>query len=60
MGMHTPPAEPIGLQVINTAQLVSSALDVALKAAGGSLGMWLILVATLGEGPIGWSALTVL
>ena len=37
--------EPIGLQVINTAQLVSSALDVALTAAGGSLGMWRILVA---------------
>ena len=41
--------EPIGLQVINTAQLVSSALDVALTAAGGSLGMWLILVAASGK-----------
>jgi MarR family transcriptional regulator for hemolysin len=41
--------EPIGLQVINTAQLVSSALDVALTAAGGSLGMWRILVAASGK-----------
>jgi MarR family transcriptional regulator for hemolysin len=43
------PTEPIGLQVINTARLVSSALDVALTAAGGSLGMWLILVAASGK-----------
>jgi MarR family transcriptional regulator, transcriptional regulator for hemolysin len=35
--------------VINTAQLVSSALDVALTAAGGSLGMWRILVAASGK-----------
>jgi MarR family transcriptional regulator, transcriptional regulator for hemolysin len=48
MGMHTPPAEPIGLQVINAARLVSDALDVALTAAGGSLGMWRILVAVSG------------
>jgi DNA-binding MarR family transcriptional regulator len=48
MGMHTR-TEPIGLQVINTAQLISSALDVALTAAGGSLGMWRILVAASGK-----------
>ena len=42
-------AEPIGLQVINTAQSVSSALDVELKAAGGSLGMWRILVDASGN-----------
>jgi MarR family transcriptional regulator for hemolysin len=46
MHAHT---EPIGLQVINTAQLVSSALDIALTAAGGSLGMWRILVAASGK-----------
>jgi MarR family transcriptional regulator for hemolysin len=48
MGMHTP-IEPIGLQVINTAQLVSSALDSALTSAGGSLGMWRMLVAASGK-----------
>jgi MarR family transcriptional regulator, transcriptional regulator for hemolysin len=48
MGMHTR-TEPIGLQVINTARLVSSALDVALTAAGGSLGLWRILVAASGK-----------
>ena len=47
--MHTPPAVPIGLQVINAAQLVSNALDVALTAAGGSLGIWQILVAASGK-----------
>jgi MarR family transcriptional regulator, transcriptional regulator for hemolysin len=49
MDMHTPPAEPIGLQVINAAQSVSDALDVALTAAGWSLGMWRILVAVSGK-----------
>jgi DNA-binding MarR family transcriptional regulator len=48
MGMQSP-TEPIGLQVINTAQLVSSALDGALTSAGGSLGMWQILVAASGK-----------
>lgn len=47
--MHTPPAEPIGLQIINAAQLVSDALDVTLTAAGVSLGMWRILVAASGK-----------
>lgn len=46
--MHTR-TEPIGLQVINTAQLVSSTLDIALTAAGGSLGMWPVLVAASGK-----------
>jgi DNA-binding MarR family transcriptional regulator len=35
--------------VINAAQSVSGALDRALTAAGGSLGMWLILVAASGK-----------
>jgi DNA-binding MarR family transcriptional regulator len=48
MGMQTP-TEPIGLQVINTAQLVSSALDGALTSAGGSLGLWRMLVAASGN-----------
>ena len=48
MSMRTP-TEPIGLQVINTAQLVSSALDGALTSAGGSLGMWRVLVAASGK-----------
>jgi MarR family transcriptional regulator, transcriptional regulator for hemolysin len=49
MGMHTPPAAAIGLQVINAAQLVSDALDVALTTAGGTLVMWRILAAASGK-----------
>jgi MarR family transcriptional regulator, transcriptional regulator for hemolysin len=47
--MHVPPTKPIGLQVIDAAQVVGSALDAALTAAGGSLGTWLILVAASGK-----------
>jgi MarR family transcriptional regulator, transcriptional regulator for hemolysin len=49
MGVHTPPVEPIGLQVISAAQSVSGALDRALTAADGSLRMWLVLVAASGK-----------
>ncbi|MHB8487573.1 MAG: MarR family winged helix-turn-helix transcriptional regulator [Candidatus Dormibacteria bacterium] len=49
MSTHAAPAEPIGLQVISAAQSVSGALDRALMAAGGSLRMWLILVAASGR-----------
>jgi MarR family transcriptional regulator for hemolysin len=49
MSTHAAPTEPIGLQVISAAQSVSSALDIALTAAGGSLGMWLVLVAASGK-----------
>ena len=35
--------------MISAAQSVSSALDIALTAAGGSLGMWLVLVAASGK-----------
>lgn len=43
--MGPPASEPIGLQLARTAKLVSRAFDDALAAAGGSLPMWLILVA---------------
>lgn len=39
----------MGLQVISAAQSVSAALDRALTAAGGSLGMWLVLVSASGK-----------
>lgn len=49
MTTHVAPTEPIGLQVISAAESVSGALDRALTAAGGSLGVWLILVAASGK-----------
>lgn len=47
--MHSAPTEPLGLQVIGAAQLISAALDNALRAAGGSRATWLVLVAASGK-----------
>lgn len=47
--MHAHLPEPVGLQVIGAAQLLSRALDDALTAAGGSLAMWLVLVSASGK-----------
>src|SRR3954471_22241033 len=38
------PGPPIGLQLAQTAKLVSRAFDDALAAAGGSRPMWLIMI----------------
>ena len=43
--MPAPSAPPIGLQLANTAKVVSRAFDDALVAAGGSRPEWLILLA---------------
>jgi MarR family transcriptional regulator, transcriptional regulator for hemolysin len=45
LSMRPPPKDPIGLRLARTAKAVSRAFDDALSAAGGSLPMWLILVA---------------
>ena len=39
-----PPRTPIGLQLSQTARIVSRAFDEALDAAGGSLPVWLNLL----------------
>jgi MarR family transcriptional regulator for hemolysin len=44
--MPRPPfGPPIGLRLANTAKVVSRAFDGALTAAGGSLPLWLVLIA---------------
>jgi MarR family transcriptional regulator for hemolysin len=43
--MPSPETEPIGLHLARTAKAVSRAFDDALVEVGGSLPMWLILVA---------------
>ena len=43
--MERPQKEPIGLELTRTARLVSRAFDEALRAAGGSLPIWLVLLA---------------
>jgi MarR family transcriptional regulator for hemolysin len=47
--MHAPTTEPIGLQLLGTAQMIGRAFDDALSAAGGSLTMWLVLVSLKGQ-----------
>lgn len=47
--MHGPAQEPLGLQVVGVAQLIGTALDAALTAAGGSLGTWMVLVSAIPE-----------
>ena len=42
--MGPPRTEPIGLQLMRTAKLVSRAFEEALAEAGGTLPTWLILV----------------
>lgn len=42
--MERPPAPPLGLLVSATARTVSRAFDEALRAAGGSLPVWLVLL----------------
>jgi MarR family transcriptional regulator, transcriptional regulator for hemolysin len=49
--VHRPPTEPIGLQIIGGAQLLSRALDDALTLAGGSLPMWRVLVSQKDQHP---------
>lgn len=44
-----PERTPIGLQLANTAKLVSRAFNAALAEAGGSLPIWLILTSLRGE-----------
>src|SRR3954468_23344125 len=43
--MPPPPRSPIGLQLAQTAKVVSRAFDDALAAAGGSRATWLVLLA---------------
>jgi len=47
--MGPPTTEPIGLQLIRTAKLLSRAFDEALTEAGGTLPSWQILVAVKGQ-----------
>src|SRR5690349_593546 len=47
--MRAPDPEPIGLQLTRIAKTVSRAFDSELGAAGGSLPVWLILVALKGQ-----------
>jgi MarR family transcriptional regulator for hemolysin len=47
--MHAPPTEPLGLQLIDTAQLISRAFEDVLSAAGGSMPMWLVMVSLKGQ-----------
>jgi MarR family transcriptional regulator, transcriptional regulator for hemolysin len=44
-----PPAPPLGLQLATTAKAVSRAFDDALREAGGSLPVWLVLASLHGE-----------
>ncbi len=43
--MPGPPRTPLGLQLAQAAKVVSRAFDDALAAAGGSLPVWLVLIA---------------
>jgi MarR family transcriptional regulator for hemolysin len=43
-----PAAEPVGLELTRTAKVVSRAFDDTLRAAGGSLPVWLVLVSVKG------------
>jgi MarR family transcriptional regulator for hemolysin len=47
--VHVPPTEPLGLQLIDTASLISRAFEDALSAAGGSMPMWLVMVSLKGQ-----------
>jgi MarR family transcriptional regulator, transcriptional regulator for hemolysin len=47
--MPRPTSEPIGLQTSRTAKVLSRAFDDALATAGGSLPVWLVLVALKGR-----------
>jgi MarR family transcriptional regulator for hemolysin len=47
--MPRPLSDPIGLQTSRTAKALSRAFDDALVAAGGSLPVWLVLVALKGR-----------
>src|SRR6185503_2669964 len=47
--MGPPTTEPIGLQLIRTAKLLSRAFDEALAEAGGTLPTWQILVSLKGK-----------
>jgi MarR family transcriptional regulator for hemolysin len=47
--MPTPTAEPIGLHLARTAKVVSRAFDDTLGEVGGSLPVWLVLMALKGE-----------
>jgi MarR family transcriptional regulator for hemolysin len=49
--MPRPPRPPIGLQLTRTARSVSRAFDDALAAAGGSLPVWLVLLALKSQPP---------
>jgi MarR family transcriptional regulator for hemolysin len=44
-----PEGRPIGLQLANTAKVVSRAFNAALAEAGGSLPVWLILTSLRGD-----------
>jgi len=44
--MHRPPVDPIGLQLIGSAEIVSRALDEALAVEWGSLSMWRVKAIT--------------
>ncbi len=47
--MHRPPTEPLGLQLLDTAQLVSRAFDAVLGEVGGSMAIWLVMVSLKGR-----------
>jgi MarR family transcriptional regulator for hemolysin len=49
--MPRPPRPPIGLQLTRTARSVSRAFDDALAQAGGSLPVWLVLLALKSQPP---------
>ena len=49
--MPRPPRPPIGLQLTRTARSVSRAFDGALAEAGGSLPVWLVLLALKSQPP---------
>jgi MarR family transcriptional regulator for hemolysin len=49
--MPRPPRPPIGLQLARTARSVSRAFDGALAEAGGSLPVWLVLLALKSQPP---------
>jgi MarR family transcriptional regulator, transcriptional regulator for hemolysin len=43
-----PASKPVGLELTQTARVVSKTFDDALRAAGGSLPVWLVLVSVKG------------
>lgn len=49
---NPPGSPPIGLQLAQVAKVVSRAFDDALAAAGGSLPVWLILLALKSRRPV--------